>query len=94
MADHNVITDGNRRLTDPWVPCDKPKEQLPNCGDSAPAVYEHSRGVRIRRVRIRADCYTRLTEAGAGQGRRGLAGANFTYEQVCSSFLCSSPLIR
>ena len=49
-----------------------------------PVRREHSRGVRIRRIRIRADCYTRLTEAGAGEGRRGLPGADFTYEQVGS----------
>lgn len=40
-----------------------------------------SQYVRIRRVRIRTDCFFRLTERGAA-ARRGLS-ANFTYEQVC-----------
>ena len=57
-----------------------------NCDYLAdPVRCEHSRGVRIRRIRIRADCYTRLTEAGAGEGRRGLPGADFSYEQVGSA---------
>jgi len=80
---HNIIADGNRRVTDPWVNCTKRKEDLPNCGESpasSPPVYEHSRGVRIRRVRIRADCFTRLVER--GNSRRGFPAVNFTYEQI------------
>lgn len=73
---NNIITDGNRRLSDPWVPCQQ--GALP-C-DDASATWGHSRGVRIRRVRIRADCFFRLTERG-GPLRRGLS-ANFTYEQL------------
>eukprot|EP00040_Diaphanoeca_grandis_P005094 m.31359 g.31359 ORF g.31359 m.31359 type:complete len:780 (+) comp16447_c0_seq1:96-2435(+) len=45
--------------------------------------WVHSRGVRIKRVRIRADCFFRLTERG-GPPRRGLS-ANFTYEQLGSA---------
>ena len=73
---NNIITDGSRRLSDPWVPCQQ--GALP-C-DDASATWGHSRGVRIRRVRIRADCFFRLTERG-GPLRRGLS-ANFTYEQL------------
>jgi hypothetical protein len=74
----NVITDGNRRVSDPWVPCQG--DAVPNCDDDSPVAWSHSRGVRIRRVRIRADCFYRLTERG-GPARRGLS-ANFTYEDV------------
>jgi hypothetical protein len=70
---NNIIADGTRPVSDPWVRCDK--SALPRCKESAPA-WQHSRGVRIRRVRIRADCFFRLTERGAG-ARRGLM-ANFT----------------
>jgi hypothetical protein len=42
-----------------------------------------SRGVRIQRVRIRADCFFRLQERNAPP-RRGLS-ANFTYEDVSTS---------
>ena len=74
---NNIITDGNRRVSDPWVPCKQ--DALPDCGDET-AAWSHSRGVRIRRVRIRADCFFRLVERD-GPSRRGLTG-NFTYEQV------------
>ena len=64
----NIITDGNRRVSDPWVPCES--DAVADCGDDS-AAWSHSRGVRIRRVRIRADCFFRLTERG-GPLRRGL----------------------
>lgn len=74
---NNLIADGNRRVSDPWVPCKQ--DAVADCGDETPA-WSHSRWVRIRRVRIRADCFFRLVERDA-VARRGLAG-NFTYEQV------------
>lgn len=46
-----------------------------------------SRGVRIRRVRIRADCFYRLQERNAPP-RRGIS-ANFTYEEVCVTLFSS-----
>jgi hypothetical protein len=80
---NNIIADGNRRVSDPWVPCKhNAVANGPGCSDDSPA-WAHSRGVRIRRVRIRADCFFRLTERG-GPARRGIA-ANFTYEQVSSA---------
>jgi hypothetical protein len=74
---NNIITDGNRRVSDPWVPCQP--DAAVDCGDES-AAWSHSRGVRIRRVRIRADCFFRLVERDS-VARRGLS-ANFTYEQV------------